>query len=225
MIGAGAEIGGGTAIGPSAVIGPNTTIGRDCSVGPGATVMHALIGNRVIIHPGARIGQDGFGFVPGPGGHMKIPQVGRVVIQDDVEIGANSTIDRGSIRDTIVGEGTKIDNLVQVGHNTQIGRHCFLTGLVGISGSVTIGDFAALGGNAGVAPHVTIGAGASIAAKSGVFRDVPPGARWGGYPARPAQEWMRGQAANIRAARSGSGGKSGKSRRKTKRGDLGKEDQ
>ena len=156
----------------------------------------------MIIHPGARIGQDGFGFVPGPDGHLKVPQVGRVVIQDDVEIGANSAIDRGSIRDTIIGEGTKIDNLVQVGHNVSVGRHCLLAGTVGIAGSVTLGDFVALGGNVGVAPHITIGAGASVAAKSGVFNDIPPGERWGGYPARPADEWMRAQAAMRRAVRS-----------------------
>jgi len=212
VIGARTEIGRGTTIGPGAVIGPNTRIGRDCSIGPGASVMHALVGNRVIVHPGARIGQDGFGYVPGREGHLKVPQLGRVIVQDDVEIGANSCIDRGSIRDTVIGEGTKIDNLVQIGHNVVIGRHCFLAGMVGVSGSVTIGDFAALGGNVGVAPHINIGAGASLAAKSGIFNDIPPGGRWGGYPARPADEWMRAHAALRRASRPGAKPDGGKSR-------------
>src|SRR5262249_36106532 len=117
VIGPGAEIGSGTAIAANAVIGPQVRIGRDCAVGPGASGLHALVGDRVIIHPGCRIGQDGFGYVMGPAGHLKVPQVGRVIIQDDVEIGAGTAIDRGAIRDTVIGEGTKIDNLVQVGHN------------------------------------------------------------------------------------------------------------
>ena len=133
-IGPGAEIGAGTVIGPGAAIGPNVRIGRDCSVGAGATLSHALLGNRVIVHPGARIGQDGFGFHMGAT-HLKVPQVGRVIIQDDVEIGANTTIDRGASRDTVIGEGTKIDNLVQIAHNVVIGRHCVIVSGVGISGS------------------------------------------------------------------------------------------
>ena len=155
-------------------------IGRDCSIGATVTVSHALIGDRVIIHPGVRIGQDGFGFAMGPQGHLKVPQIGRVIIQDDVEIGANSTIDRGANRDTVIGEGTKIDNLVQIAHNVVIGRHCVIVAQVGISGSTTLGDFVALGGQVGVTGHLRIGAGAQIAATSGVMSDVPPGARWGG---------------------------------------------
>lgn len=138
VIGPGAEIGRGTVICAQAVIGPGVRIGRDVAIGAGATITHALIGNRVIIHPGARIGQDGFGFAMGARGHLKVPQVGRVIIQDDVEIGANTTVDRGANRDTVIGEGTKIDNLVQIGHNVQIGRHCVLVGQVGVSGSTVL---------------------------------------------------------------------------------------
>ena len=147
---------------------------------------HALIGDRVIIHPGCKIGQDGFGFVMGAKGHLKVPQVGRVIIQDDVEIGAGTTIDRGAIRDTVIGEGTKIDNLVQIGHNVSIGRHCVLVAQTGISGSSTLEDFVVLGARAGVNNNVTIGEGAQIAATSNVHGDVPAGARWGGTPAKPA---------------------------------------
>jgi UDP-3-O-[3-hydroxymyristoyl] glucosamine N-acyltransferase len=191
VIGPGAEIGAGTVVGPHAVIGPQVRIGRNCSVGAGATLQCALIGNRVIIHPGARIGQDGFGFAMGPKGHMKVPQVGRVIIQDDVEIGANSSIDRGASRDTVIGEGTKIDNLVQIGHNCVIGRHCVIVSQVGIAGSTTLEDFVVLGGQVGLAGHLTIGMGAQVAAQSGVAGDIPRGARYGGYPAQPALSWAR----------------------------------
>ncbi len=203
VIGPRAAIGAGTLIGPGAVIGPNVCIGRDCAVSAHATVLHALVGDRVIIHPGVRIGQDGFGFLPTPQGHRKIPQTRRVIIQDDVEIGANTTIDRGATRDTVIGEGTKIDNLVQIGHNCSIGRHCLIVSQVGISGSVTVGDFAVLAGQVGVADHVTIGAGAVLGGKAGVMSDVPAGARWGGFPAEPALEWKRGVATVRRLARRG----------------------
>jgi UDP-3-O-[3-hydroxymyristoyl] glucosamine N-acyltransferase len=173
------------------VIGADVRIGRHCTIGIGASLIHALIGDRVIVHPGARIGQDGFGYVPGPGGHLKVPQVGRVVVQDDVEIGANTTIDRGASRDTVIGEGTKIDNLVQIGHNCIIGRHCIIVGQSGISGSVTLGDYVMLGAKVGIADHVTVGEGAQIGATAGVMNDVPPGARWIGAPARPAKEFFR----------------------------------
>ena len=146
LVGPSAEIGAGTVICASAVIGPSVRIGRDCAIGAGVTVQHALVGNRVILHAGARIGQDGFGFAMGPGGHLKVPQIGRVIIQDDVEIGANTTIDRGHNRDTVVGEGTKIDNLVMIGHNVVIGRHCIIVGQVGISGSTTLQDYVVAGG-------------------------------------------------------------------------------
>jgi UDP-3-O-[3-hydroxymyristoyl] glucosamine N-acyltransferase len=173
------------------VIGPCCRIGRDYSIGPGSTVSHALIGNRVILHPGVRIGQDGFGYAMGREGHFKVPQIGRVIIQDDVEIGANSTIDRGASRDTVIGEGTKIDNLVQIAHNVVIGRHCVIVAQVGISGSTTLEDFVVIGGQVGVVGHLRIGAGSQIAGSSNVATDVPPGSRWGGTPAKPVRDWFR----------------------------------
>ena len=191
VIGPRAEIGSGSVISAGAVIGPEVRIGRDCAIGPHASIIHCLIGDRVIIHGGCRIGQDGFGFIMGSKGHRKVPQVGRVIIQDDVEIGAGTTIDRGAIRDTVIGEGTKIDNLVQVGHNVSIGRHCILVGQTGISGSVTIEDFVVLGARAGVNNHVTIGEGAQLAGTSIVHGDVPRGAKYGGFPAKPVKEWFR----------------------------------
>lgn len=191
VIGPHAEIGAGSVIAANAVIGPHVKIGRDCSIGPNTSVIHALIGNRVILHAGVRVGQDGFGFAMGAGGHTKVPQVGRVIIQDDVEIGGNSTVDRGASRDTVIGEGTKIDNLVQIAHNVVIGRHCVIVAQTGISGSTTLEDYAVLGGQVGVVGHVTIGMGAQIAASSNVNSDVPPGARWGGTPAKPVRDWFR----------------------------------
>ena len=200
-VGPRAEIGSGTVVGANAVIGPDVRIGRDCSVGAGATVFHALVGDRVVIHPGVHIGQDGFGYVPGKGGHLKVPQVGRVILQDDVEVGAGTCIDRGASRDTMIGEGTKIDNQVQIGHNVTIGRHCIIVAQTGISGSVTIGDYAMLGGQVGVADHLTIGEGARIAAQSGLMHDVPPGAQWMGYPAGSARDFFREVAVLKRLAR------------------------
>ncbi len=195
LIGPRAEIGAGTLIGPGAVIGPGVHIGRDCAIGANATITHALIGDRVIVHPGASIGQDGFGFARGRQGARKIPQIGRVIIQDDVEIGANTTIDRGGLRDTVIGEGTKIDNLVQIGHNVSIGRHCLLVSQVGISGSTTVEDGVILAGQVGVTDHATIGAGAVLAARAGVIGNVPAGARWAGFPAKPRMQWLRELAA------------------------------
>lgn len=195
VIGADVAIGSGTIIAPNAVIGVSSQIGRDCFIGPNSTVQCALIGNKVVIHNGASIGREGFGFVSGPTGPERIPQIGRVIIQDNVEIGANTTVDRGAMADTIIGENTKIDNLVQIAHNVRIGRSCVIAGHCGISGSVTIGDYVMMGGRVGLADHLTIGSGARLAAASGFMNDVPAGEVWAGLPARPMMEFMRDVAA------------------------------
>lgn len=201
VIGQGAEIGEGTHIGPGAVIGANVKIGRNCTISAGASVLCAFLGNNVTIHNGARIGQDGFGYAPGPRGMVKIVQIGRVIIQDNVEIGANSTIDRGAMDDTVIGEGTKIDNQVQIGHNVRIGRHCAIVSQVGIAGSTRIGDGVQIGGQVGLNGHITIGDGVQIGAKSGVISDIPAGEKYAGIPARPLWDFLR-ESAEI-AKRSG----------------------
>ncbi len=201
VVGPRAEIGAGTVIGPGAVIGPQVRIGRDCAIGARVSIVHALLGDRVIIHPGCAIGQDGFGYVMGPKGHQKVPQIGRVIIQDAVEIGANSTIDRGALGDTVIGEGTKIDNLVQIAHNVTIGRHCVLAGQVGLSGSVTVEDGVVMGGQVGFADHLHVGAGAAVGAKAGVMTDIPAGERWLGAPAKPFKQFFREVKALERLAR------------------------
>ncbi len=196
VIGANAEIGAGTSLGANTVIGRGVAIGRDCEIASNVTVSHAYIGDRVVILPGAQIGQPGFGFASGARGHVKIPQIGRVIVQDDVEIGAGTTIDRGALGDTVIGEGTKIDNLVQIGHNTRTGRHCIIVAQTGISGSCELGDFVVLGGQAGVADHAHIGDGARIAARGAVAPgDLPGGQDYGGVPVRLMKDWRRELAA------------------------------
>jgi len=193
VIGPKAEIGDGTHLGPNAVIGRGVTIGRNCDIGSNVTISHSHLGDDVLILPGAQIGSPGFGFASGPGGHIKIPQLGRVIIQDKVEIGACTTVDRGAIGDTVIGEGSKIDNLVQIGHGTRMGRHCVIVGQVGISGSCEIGDFVVLGGQVGIADHAKIGTGVRMAARSAMApgAELEGGQDYGGAPAKPIREWFR----------------------------------
>lgn len=191
VIGDDVEIGAGTIVGANAVIARGCRIGRNGRIGAGASLQYALLGDRVQILPGAAIGQDGFGSVPRADGLRKMPQLGRVVIQDDVEIGANTAIDRGTLGDTVIGQGTKIDNLVQIAHNVRIGMHTVIAGHCGISGSVTIGDQCMLGGGVGVADQIVIGDRVQIAGGAGVMDNIPSGERWGGSPAKPARDALR----------------------------------
>lgn len=201
VIEAGVRLGARCQIGPNSVIEAGVELGDDCRVAANVTLSHCRIGARVVLHPGVRIGQPGFGFAPDPNGPIKIPQLGRVIIGDDVDIGANTTIDRGSGHDTVIGPGTMIDNLVQIGHNVVLGRGCILAGQVGISGSTKLGDFVMAGGQAGFAGHLTIGSGARIAAKAGMMRDVEAGTTVAGAPAVPITSWMRQVAILQRLAR------------------------
>lgn len=191
VIGPGAVIGEATRIGANSVIGPGVQVGRRCTIGSHVSVYCALIGDDVALASGVRIGEAGFGVLGGEAGVEDQPHFGRVILQDQVTVGANTTIDRGAFDDTIVGERSKIDNLCQIAHNVRIGRNVLIAAFGGISGSCIIGDGARLGGRAGVADHVTIGQGASLAAAAGVFRDIPDGETWGGTPARPIRQYMR----------------------------------
>ena len=197
VVGENVTLGKNCRIRPNAVIGDNVVMGDDCIVGENASVLNTLAGNQVYIYPGARIGQDGFGFFMSPRGHTKIPQLGRVIIGNDVEIGANTTIDRGALDDTMIGDGTRIDNLVQFGHNVQTGKCCVAVSQVGVAGSTKLGDFVVLAGQVGVAGHLKIGSGAQIAGQSGVTRDVAPMETLMGTPAMPIKEFMR-QVATVK---------------------------
>lgn len=193
----GAYIGKHAKIGDHVVIEHNATIenyveiGNNCRIGSGASVSHAIIGNGVRLYPGVRVGQDGFGFAIDPKGHVKVPQLGRVLIEDDVQVGANTTIDRGAGPDTVIGKGTWIDNLVQIGHNVVIGKGCVIVAQVGISGSTHIGDFVAIGGQVGIAGHIKVGMGARIGAQAGVISDIPAGSEYMGSPAFPKRQFFR----------------------------------
>jgi UDP-3-O-[3-hydroxymyristoyl] glucosamine N-acyltransferase len=196
VLGDGARIGAGTRLDAHVVAGAGVVVGAQCHLFPGVTLYPGtVVAERVRVHAGARLGSDGFGYVFRDGKHDKIPHVGRCIIEADVEIGANSTIDRGSIDDTVIGAGTKIDNLVHIAHNVRIGRLCLIMAQVGIAGSVHVEDGAILAGQVGISGHHTIGAGARLAAQAGVFGDIPAGETWSGYPARPHREALRAQAA------------------------------
>jgi UDP-3-O-[3-hydroxymyristoyl] glucosamine N-acyltransferase len=191
VIGARARLGARCRVGANAVIGDAVEIGEDCRIGPNVTLSHCLIGARVVIHPGARIGQEGFGFAPDPAGAVKIPQLGRVIVGEGADIGANTTIDRGSGPDTVIGAGSMIDNLVQIGHNVVLGRGCILAGQVGISGSTRLGDYVMVGGQVGFAGHLNVGERVRIAAQSGLMRDAEAGSVICGSPAVPMAAFMR----------------------------------
>lgn len=202
VIGENCKIGAGTWVKANTVIEDGVSIGENCTIAANVTIAKALIGNNVVIHAGCQIGQDGFGFASGPQGHVRIPQLGRVIIEDGVNIGANSTIDRGAGPDTVIGTGTQIDNLVQIGHNVKIGRYCVIVSHVGISGSTKLGDFVVCGGQTGVAGHLSIGSGVRIAARSGVTKDIPNGITVAGFPAVAHKQWLKQQATLSKLSKS-----------------------
>jgi UDP-3-O-[3-hydroxymyristoyl] glucosamine N-acyltransferase len=203
VIGARVEIGAECQIGPGAVIGDGVAIGPGSRIGALASVSHALLGARVYVYPGARIGQEGFGFAITARGFVTVPQLGRVILEDEVEIGANATVDRGASHDTVIGAGSRIDNLIQIGHNVRLGRHCVMAAQSGISGSTTLGDFVQIGAQAGLTGHLRIGAKARIGAQAGVMSDVAAGADVIGSPALPVREFFRNVAVLRRLARRG----------------------
>ena len=191
VIGKDTIIGDNTFIASNAVIGANVKIGKNCYIGSNVSITHSVIGNDVKIHNGTSIGQDGFGFAMSSSGHQKIPQLGLVEIHDDVEVGANCTIDRGTAENTIIGKGTKLDNLVHIAHNCIIGKNCILTGMVGLAGSTVLEDFVVMGAKSGAVGHLTIGKGSQIAAKTGVTKDLPPGQKWAGWPVKRMDLWKK----------------------------------
>lgn len=186
-----AQIAEGCIIEAGAIIGDGVQVGAGTYIGHNAVLTHCIIGAKCIIHRGVAIGQDGFGFAMGAQGHEKVPQLGRVIIGNMVEIGANSCVDRGTGPDTIIGDGTKMDNLVQVAHNVQIGRACVIAGQAGVSGSSKLGDGVVIAGQAGVAGHLNIESGVQIAGQSGVMTNIPAGQKFGGTPAQPVKDWHR----------------------------------
>lgn len=202
VIGAGVEIGRGSVIGPNSVIGPGVTIGRNAVIGSNCSIECSHLGNNVVVHAGARIGNEGFGWLDHGRSNRKIPQLGRVIVQDGVEIGANTTVDRGALGDTVIGAGTKIDNLVQVGHNCRIGRNCLLAGMAGLAGSTVLEDSVMMGAAAITTGHLTIGMGSMVLARSVVTKDVPRRGRVGGYPAQDVQAWRR-ETARLRQLNKG----------------------
>jgi UDP-3-O-[3-hydroxymyristoyl] glucosamine N-acyltransferase len=203
VVGAGAEIGPRCRVAPCAVIGPGVVMGADCRIGAHASVSHAILGQRVYVYPGARIGQEGFGFDPAPTdrGFLSVPQLGRVLLEDDVEIGANATVDRGSAQDTVIGAGSRLDNLVQIGHNVRLGRCCVVVAQAGISGSTVLDDYVVVAAQAGLTGHLRIGPRARIGAQAGVMADVAEGADVVGSPAQPVRQFFREVAWLRRMAR------------------------
>jgi UDP-3-O-[3-hydroxymyristoyl] glucosamine N-acyltransferase len=198
------QLGRNVRIGAGCVLGDGVAVGDETQLYPGVTLYAGTaLGKRVIVHAGAVLGSDGFGYIPGKGGeaHRKIPHVGRCLIGDDIEIGANTCIDRGSVDDTVIGSGTKIDNLVHIAHNVRIGARCLIMAQAGIAGSTQVEDDVIIAGQAGISDHLTIGRGARLLVQSGIISDVPPDATLFGYPARPRREYLRAQAAMYRLAK------------------------
>lgn len=212
VIGGRVRIGPRCRIGPLAVLGDGVVLGADCRIGAHASLSHALVGDRVYVYPGARIGQDGFGFAITPSGFITVPQLGRVILEDDVEVGANTTIDRGSLHDTVIGAGSRLDNLVQVAHNVRLGRGCVIVSQAGISGSVILEDHVMMGGQAGMTGHLLVGRGARIGAQAGVMADVPAGTEVVGTPAQPVRSFFREVAVLRRLSRGSTSAKRNRDR-------------